>query len=133
MLSLWLCLPKCSQSLLYGYLRAEVLAIVFVRIFAGRSARVPLSDRAGNDLTVHPPQVAMLESSRWRTGATNMLDAQSDTFCWVSVFRSFTLQIRHRVSSFNKKDYQYIKAHLLRWLPAILKTNMIFGFSCLGA
>ena len=37
-----------------------------------------------------------------------------------SVFRLFTHQTRHLVLSFNMENDQRIKAHLLRWFPAIL-------------
>ena len=37
-----------------------------------------------------------------------------------SVFRLFTHQTRHLVLSFNMENDQHIKAHLLRWFPAIL-------------
>ena len=47
------------------------------------------------------------------------------TYAWhinvASVFRLLTPRIWHLVSSFNKKNDQCIKAHLLRWFPAILK------------
>ena len=39
----------------------------------------------------------------------------------VFVFRLFTHQTGHLVSSFNMENDQRIKAHLLRWFPAILK------------
>ena len=38
----------------------------------------------------------------------------------VSVFPLFTHQTGHLVSSFNMENDQHIKAHLLRWFPAIL-------------
>ena len=44
-----------------------------------------------------------------------------------SVFRLFTHQTRHLVSSFNMENNQRIKARLLRWFPANLKKYMIFG------
>ena len=44
-----------------------------------------------------------------------------------SVFRLFTHQTRHLVSSFNMENNQRIKAHLLRWFPAILEKYMSFG------
>ena len=51
-----------------------------------------------------------------------------------SVFRLFTHQTRHLVSSFNMENDQRIKARLLRWFPAILKQkhdfrSCLFGFS----
>ena len=46
-----------------------------------------------------------------------------------SVFRLFTHQTRHLVSSFNMENNQRIRAYLLRWLPAILKKHMIFGLA----
>ena len=54
-------------------------------------------------------------------------------FLLAAVLRSFTPRNGHLVSSFNKKDYQCIKAHLLRWFPAILKKNMIFGLTFLAS
>ena len=46
-----------------------------------------------------------------------------------SVFRLFTHQTRHLVWSFNMENDQHIKAHLLRWFPAIFEKMQIFGFS----
>ena len=51
------------------------------------------------------------------------------TFCFASVFRLFTHQTRHLVSSFNMENDQRIEAHLLRWFPAILKKHIIFGLA----
>ena len=48
---------------------------------------------------------------------------------FASVFRLFTHQTRHLVSSFNMENDQRIKAHLLRWFPAILKKHMVFGLA----
>ena len=53
--------------------------------------------------------------------------AISGYYLVASVFRLFTHQTRHLVSSFNMENNQRIKAHLLRWFPAILKKYMIFG------
>ena len=50
-----------------------------------------------------------------------------------SVFRLFTHRTRYFVSSFNMENDQRIKAHLLAWLPAILKKYMIFGLVFLDA
>ena len=50
-----------------------------------------------------------------------------------SVLRSFTPRNKHLVSPFNKKNDQCIKAHLLRWFPAILKKNVIFGLAFLAS
>ena len=50
-----------------------------------------------------------------------------------AVFRSFAHRNRLFVSSFNKKNDQCIKAHRLRWFPAILKKSdfwpCLFSFS----
>ena len=46
-----------------------------------------------------------------------------------SVFRLFTHQTRHLVWPFNMENDQHIKAHLLRWFPAIFEKMQIFGFS----
>ena len=50
-----------------------------------------------------------------------------------SVFRLFTHQTRHLVLSFNMENDQRIKAHLLRWFPAILYKYMIFGLAFLAS
>ena len=54
-------------------------------------------------------------------------------FVLSSVFRLFTPPNHHLMSSFNKKNDQCIKAHLLASFPTIVWKNTIFGFSCLGA
>ena len=43
-----------------------------------------------------------------------------------SVFRPFTYQTRHLVSSFNMENDQHIKARLLAWFPAIFEKNTDF-------
>ena len=51
----------------------------------------------------------------------------------VSVFRLFTHQTGHLVSSFNMENDQRITAHLLRLFPAISEKVKIFGFSVLDS
>ena len=50
-----------------------------------------------------------------------------------SVFRLFTHQTRHLVLSFNMENDQFIKAHLLRWFPAMFEKILFFGLSVLGS
>ena len=52
---------------------------------------------------------------------------------FASVFRLFTHQTRHLVSSFNMENDQHIKAYLLAWFPAIFENSQISGFSILGS
>ena len=52
---------------------------------------------------------------------------------FASLFRLFTRQTRHLVLSFNMENDQRIKAHLLRWFPAILYKYMIFGLAFLAS
>ena len=52
---------------------------------------------------------------------------------FATVLRLFSDQTKHLVSSFNMENDQRIKAHLLRWFPAILKKCMIFGLVFLAS
>ena len=90
--------------------------------------------RGGRAETRQPPSLTYVD---------NLLDTywcHSDAF-WMtlvfvfpaSVFRLFTHQTRHLVLSFNMENDQRIKAHLLRWFPAILYKYMIFGLAFLAS
>ena len=79
----------------------------------------------GHQNDLRPPSGRLDPAFFWR--ACN----PSNGPVFATVLRLFSDQTKHLVSSFNMENDQRIKAHLLRWFPAILEKYMIFGLAFL--